>query len=364
MNNQNFHYDTNAKRINATYISDDRKLTIITGWSLKDEAYSRMGRFSVERQAEYVRLQLTMGFQTTKSQVLDLAIPLLKAAQALLLEKVTEDEVAAKVASLEAKEASAPFTPFALLPAPKKEPEQEIIAQAPDLLPLIDVATFSAGLKSLEKSEEVVGDGDIERVRQYVATLTEGSKKEPSLIAVAARYGHTAIVSLLIDQGWNDPKTKNRALWAALDARELETARLLIARGADVNSSEWQLLYRAMNDGHLPVVKLLVAAGADTTKCGRYMNLERSDIVEFLVDHGADVRQDDDYQLRRACMFGNVANMEFLYRMYSGQAAFSSIVVEHGDDTAKNWLRTAQFIEKLERELPKKPVAESRKLKI
>ena len=95
---------------------------------------------------------------------------------------------------------------------------------------------------------------------------------------MAAREGHTDVVTLLLDRGASVnqvvPEDENALIQASGEGR-LDVVKLLLARGADVNirawaesalerpDGEWRTaLSMARRGRHDSVVRLLLAAGA------------------------------------------------------------------------------------------------------
>lgn len=90
-------------------------------------------------------------------------------------------------------------------------------------------------------------------------------------IGLAAQFGHTDIVRLLIRAGANvnirDINGWTPLMWAATKGY-LEIVRLLIQAGANVNnrSNGWSVLQRAIATNHRAVVRTLIQAGAHVTR--------------------------------------------------------------------------------------------------
>jgi uncharacterized protein len=91
-----------------------------------------------------------------------------------------------------------------------------------------------------------------------------------SPLHLAAHYGHTAIVELLLHN--NAPvdlrsanQMANTALHAALAGRRAEVVKVLLDAGADVNATQhggWTPLHSAAANGDRALVDLLLARGA------------------------------------------------------------------------------------------------------
>lgn len=103
----------------------------------------------------------------------------------------------------------------------------------------------------------------------------EGTNMEQQLISVAAE-GDTKTVLELVEGGVDIDATNNQgvtAIMAATQKNNVDTVKALIEKGADINirnhNKDNVLLY-AGAEGLLEIVKLAVQAGADTTITNRY----------------------------------------------------------------------------------------------
>ena len=91
------------------------------------------------------------------------------------------------------------------------------------------------------------------------ALLDAGAGERSEGLWRAASGGHTAIVALLLDRGANVHHTNDDALCAAVYFGHLQTATLLLQRGATAQN---RILAMAMNKGHHAIADLLRAHGA------------------------------------------------------------------------------------------------------
>lgn len=121
-------------------------------------------------------------------------------------------------------------------------------------------------------------------------------------LQIASRYGHAAVLRLLLERG-ADAKSKGpygkTALYKAATYGHVDVARQLLMHGADVESmdQDWTTaLHRAAGNGHVTVVQLLLAFGAQIEAKGTYgktavyiavQNLHEA-VVRLLLENGAD----------------------------------------------------------------------------
>lgn len=122
---------------------------------------------------------------------------------------------------------------------------------------------------------EAVALGDAERVRQMLAA-------DPSLLhsrtpdgypaaGLAIFFGHGALARWLIEQGadvnaYAENPNRVAPVHAAAAARDHETMRLLLARGADVNARQvmdYTALHGAASRGDIEMARLLLDHGAE-----------------------------------------------------------------------------------------------------
>ena len=112
-------------------------------------------------------------------------------------------------------------------------------------------------------------------------------------LIVAAEYGHTDIVQLLLTYSprlnHTDQRLELTALSYAAGGNHLDIARLLLDAGADIECCDQYAnpLYSAIRKNHLEMVQLLVMRGADITTALDMLEtvppvMDRPEILEYL----------------------------------------------------------------------------------
>lgn len=191
--------------------------------------------------------------------------------------------------------------------------------------PLVPLSALLAGAVSACSPAEPAGgiheavkSGEVTLVTSLLAadSTVIGSRDEDGRtpLHLAVREGHQAVTELLLemeaDVGARDAEERT-PLHDAADAGDAEAVRLLLAHGSDVMAREFRgrtPLFLACNWGNdLEVVRLLVEAGADvndrTPTRGEEILFStlfygRQDIIDFLLDNGARLPDDDDPVVR------------------------------------------------------------------
>ena len=147
-------------------------------------------------------------------------------------------------------------------------------------------------------------------------------------LEVAAHWGQTQILETLLGQGTFDvndlPVFIMRDFLGACSREHVSTARLLLERGADVNSESkygGRALYAAAFDGLYSTVQLLLDHGADINASGKSGTALQAacsgghnSIVQLLLDHGADVNASGATYtaLQAACSGGHNSIVQLL----------------------------------------------------
>lgn len=176
---------------------------------------------------------------------------------------------------------------------------------------------------------EAVWEEDIDKVKEYLAEGGDVNAKRGqfgnTLLHTAANEGHLETVKLLIENGANVNLRNNSGFVPlshaishplptpggkgpcirCLTLKHMEIAKLLIEQGADVNARDfyegWPL-NTAITYKNLDAINMLIEHGADvnakseirTSNLHWAVILENLDIVKILIAHGADVNAKND----------------------------------------------------------------------
>ncbi|CAM1510491.1 Fc.00g008260.m01.CDS01 [Cosmosporella sp. VM-42] len=179
------------------------------------------------------------------------------------------------------------------------------------------VRESSGGIRAGQHSAAMYGHVDILR------ELAGYGIGKDDLLRYAARAGDKALVLDTLEQKEDDKFTNEEtaragALQEAAAGRHTDVVRELLARGIDPNEKTrfTRPLLEAIRGGSLTVVQILVEAGADVNTEYPYaldtaLYARRRDIVDFLVQHGADVHKG----LRRAAICGDCKSFQVLLEL-------------------------------------------------
>jgi len=192
-----------------------------------------------------------------------------------------------------------------------RPPARPSKAADPGLLPAAQAkaALEEQGLELTPSAfDRIVGEGDVEAVRLFLAAGMPASTGEPrgSVLETAIERGHAEVVRALL-AGGADPNGVGYAgrplLAVAAEGQEVDVVRALVAGGADVmrkGAGNATALHAAAEAGKLDVVELLLAAGAKVTArttmgwTALHSAVRRGDLpmVKSLIAAGADVPRD------------------------------------------------------------------------
>ncbi|HPU51832.1 MAG TPA: ankyrin repeat domain-containing protein [Burkholderiaceae bacterium] len=150
---------------------------------------------------------------------------------------------------------------------------------------------------------EAVAIDDAGTVRTYllrgIAPNSEDPVKGPAIVLAAQERAFKAL-RVLLESPLTNVNARNKAgetaLMYAAGHGELEMARLLLKRGAQINSQGWTPLHYAASAGHLQMVTWLlenhayIDAGSPngTTPLMMAAREKRTTVARYLVEQGAD----------------------------------------------------------------------------
>lgn len=176
--------------------------------------------------------------------------------------------------------------------------------------------------------------------------LNNGAYPRENYLLEASKNGHTEIVELLLEKGADIHAYDDRALVWATNGRHIETVRLLLEKGANVHANNDEALRIASGNDDAEIIRLLLDNGANINvfngneliwaiannhvkfakiliQNGLEINFrdgplkiavqhKRKEMVQFLLDHGADVNIDNGIALLVAIHDDNLPMVKLL----------------------------------------------------
>jgi len=130
--------------------------------------------------------------------------------------------------------------------------------------------------------------------------------------------GNLVLVKYLVTQGAKLWLICDRALIVASKNGYPEIVKYLIKNGANVHTQYDSALQHACMHNHFDIVKILIAHGADVNAgCGYAlaMTISRTNnlvMAKYLLDHGANIHENQDMAFREACSHGKLDAVKFL----------------------------------------------------
>ncbi|MDQ6665019.1 MAG: ankyrin repeat domain-containing protein [Acidobacteriota bacterium] len=199
------------------------------------------------------------------------------------------------------------------------------------LILLISGVSAALAQEPADRAYRAIRGGDIAALRAVLKTsdVNAKDKRGDTALMYSAAYGNLETMRILLAAG-ADVNAKNAfdataLMWCAGD---IGKARLLIDRGADVNArsklGRTPLLIAAAYDGGFEIVKLLLDKGAriairdnavGTTPLLMASGANEAATVKLLLEKGADANEKDragNTALMNAAEFGNVATIKML----------------------------------------------------
>ncbi|WYD79420.1 MAG: ankyrin repeat domain-containing protein [Candidatus Electrothrix gigas] len=141
--------------------------------------------------------------------------------------------------------------------------------------------------------------------------------KKDTVFTLAIENGHKDIVKLLIDIVSDNGKLIDTALIAAVKKGDIDIVRILLNNKADaniINDRGETALAIASSSGRLEIVKNLIEFGANINAKGHRgetsgmllsaLNNKHPEVVCYLLEHGANVDEDDNSMLMSAIYKG------------------------------------------------------------
>ncbi|KAL3086888.1 hypothetical protein niasHT_030967 [Heterodera trifolii] len=215
------------------------------------------------------------------------------------------------------------------------ESDEEIDVEADDVAAPAPSGAIDDFAQRTSQFFDFIRQGNTDRLRTLIDLLSADElnnllqmndpqyNEQYFALLIAIMQGHTEIAALLLEKGADVHQAAVRQvnrvniavtpLWIAVNNRNLEMCRVLIAHGANVDlgsDSSFTPLLLACGKGSTEIVTLLVENGAnvnlgDSEGATPIMNTSRFGMIElvrFLLSHGANVEQMDYSGMRFALL--------------------------------------------------------------
>ncbi|MEJ2368411.1 MAG: ankyrin repeat domain-containing protein [Acidobacteriota bacterium] len=164
-----------------------------------------------------------------------------------------------------------------------------------------------------ERLSQAASTGDIQSVKALLMRgAAPNSHRWPALYEAVAG-GHERIAETLLKHGADPNAQAGACLRLAVSENRIGLVRMLLRHGARVNvgpsASLPAPLVEACSLGNLEMVRLLVARGADMQETGSGVTplmasvYHGTDLLHFLLDHGADPNRHDGQEGKTALMY-------------------------------------------------------------
>lgn len=128
---------------------------------------------------------------------------------------------------------------------------------------------------------------------------------------------HAPWAITLIKMGIPVSEDEQDILWSACMAEDREMTRLLVERGADLDHDNGHIVRRLVEEGCDRMARYVIRLGARaglTWALSSALMAGRWSMADYLLDHGADIHEEDDRLLREACEDGDLVRTQWLVR--------------------------------------------------
>jgi uncharacterized protein len=128
--------------------------------------------------------------------------------------------------------------------------------------------------------------GDTAAARQWLSRATPADRLRYPVFSNAALYGHTRVVDILLDAGFDPdgPQDSGHPISAAASSGHLETVDLLLRRGADPDLAlQFPALHMAAQRGDDRIVLRLLQAGAEVDRIVRIVVDTQAPVLHAVV---------------------------------------------------------------------------------
>ena len=155
----------------------------------------------------------------------------------------------------------------------------------------------------------LTSDKDKVQLRKHALKLLKQVKLE-GLIILVDTLSYT-------DFEIKDKFAKQQLLIQAVSKGNLPCVKYLVENGANIREQDYYCLRSAAENNQLEIIKYLVEQGANVQALDNYSlrwtaGAGYFDIVKYLVEHGANIHVDRDYAFRIAAYYGHLKIVKYL----------------------------------------------------
>lgn len=200
-----------------------------------------------------------------------------------------------------------------------------------------EIAELMQKLERVKTPQDAIRKGDAAKLKEF---LHAGAELTPDLLILAAVYGQTECMKVLLDSGMSPNATDaqgQNALHPCVEGGYAECVKLLLDAGADVNMRspnqlDFTPLMLAAYNNHTECARLLVESGADV--------FQRTGVWEYTaIDWALDSESLDvfRYLLSVEKIRADKALIQELFEPIPRNAVFARLLMDAGATTGNAW---------------------------
>jgi ankyrin repeat protein len=172
--------------------------------------------------------------------------------------------------------------------------------------------------KIIPSLSDAVRSNDIEAVRDALRDGADPAARDNAALIIASAVASAEVIKLLIDAGADATARDNKALLNAAKRNSTDAVRILLEAGACATADGDQSMNYAIENINFDIILLLIKHGQEINDFEDYTLTyaaeisESVELLEFLIQHGADPAVDNCRPLRHAVLEGNLTTSALL----------------------------------------------------